>query len=118
MRIAFGNVYLQMIFVIEYLPKPFSKGRRMGINICNNIEYFTRNHADQFCLGLSQLIMQSSHDVLMRAGNIVLYKYFLNTIFFISSLIETFIEKTSIVCKNLWLNQQDARQEYFFDLHF
>ena len=65
---------LFFIFTRKLNPNPLAKSRRAAAHVYRYIEHAARGHANQFALGVFELIVQAAQRALARQALIVLHE--------------------------------------------
>lgn len=90
---------------------PFAEMRRAATNVHGHIEHFAGSHTDQFALSVFELVMQATQYAFLRARMVVLHELRIQAGRVLERLgIETLVEETALVTKNLGFNDQNTGQ--------
>jgi len=90
---------------------PLAEMRRAATDIHSDIEDFASGNADQFALGIFQLVMQPAQHAFLRARMVVLDKLRVEAGGVLKGLgIETFVKEPALITKHLGFDDQDTRQ--------
>lgn len=108
---AFRHPQLTVIVGGQTYGNPFAEVRRAATDIDGHVEHFTGRDADQFALGVFQLVMQATQDALLRAGMVILDKLCIQAGRVLKSLgVEAFVKETAFVTKYLGFDDQNTGQ--------
>ncbi|MCY1411654.1 hypothetical protein D9M71_270440 [compost metagenome] len=108
---AFRDPELPMIGGGQPHGDPFAEVRRAATDVHGDVQHFTDGDADQFALGIFQLVMQAAQHTLLRTGVIVLNELSVHPGgLFEGPGVETLVEETTLVTKDLGFEDQNTGQ--------
>ncbi len=92
--------------------------RRAAADVHGHIEHFTDRDANQFALGVLQLVMQATQYAFLRARVVVLDELGVQTGGVLERLgVETLVEETALVTEHLGFDDQNTGQIGGDDIH-
>src|SRR5208282_1555944 len=96
---------------------PFSEMRRTGANVNRDVQSFSFHHPAQFCLRMSQLVVEAAQRPQGRGRMVVLYKAILDTKRGEFVLVVSFQEKTALIPEHLRPQLKNAWERCLYSLH-
>ena len=112
-----GNPQHVMVFIGQRDARPSTECRRAAPDIDGDVEHRAGDHADQFSLGVLNLVMQPAQSVFGGAAVVVLHKLRVASGGGKLALLPGLEEKSACIAEDSWTNEYDIRDCGGLKLH-